>query len=114
MNISSIVVLTKQECLNEVIEKLNSLDFCDYFFDDGEGRIVVTIEGQDIADEMQKLGIIENIPNVISAQMQMSYSEEELDSLKDELEKTSNIPDVLTTEIDAKYIVYNGDLKGKM
>jgi hypothetical protein len=45
-----------------------------------------TIEGDGVQEELKKLKVIEAIPNVISADMQMAYSQEELDSHLEVLE----------------------------
>jgi len=114
MNISSIVVQTKAEFLDEVVESLKKCDVCDYHMHDELGRIIVTIEGKGVEEELKKLRVIENIPHVATADMQMAYSEEELSSHMDVLENADVVPKVLNDEdIDPKDIVYNGDLKKK-
>ena len=45
MNLSSIVVLTKPENLEEVLASIKSSDFCEYHLHDEKGRIIVTVEG---------------------------------------------------------------------
>jgi len=114
MNISSIVVQTKAEFLEEVVEALKNCDVCDYHMHDELGRIIVTIEGSGVEEELKKLRVIENIPHVAAADMQMAYSEEELSAHMDVLENAEVVPKVLNDEdVDPKDIVYNGDLKRK-
>lgn len=114
MNISSIVVQTKAEFLEEVVEALKNCDVCDYHMHDELGRIIVTIEGSGVEEELKKLRVIENIPHVAAADMQMAYSEEELSAHMDVLENADVVPKVLNDEdVDPKDIVYNGDLKRK-
>ena len=114
MNISSIVVQTKAEFLDEVVEALKNCDVCDYHMHDELGRIIVTIEGSGVEEELKKLRVIENIPHVAAADMQMAYSEEELSAHMDVLENAEVVPKVLNDEdVDPKDIVYNGDLKRK-
>ena len=49
MNISSIVIQTKPSYVKEVVEVCQKSDFCDYHFcDEEKGKIVVTIEGENI------------------------------------------------------------------
>ena len=48
MNVSSIVVKTKPEHHGEVQAALEAADFCDVHFNDGKGKIVVTVEGENI------------------------------------------------------------------
>jgi nitrate reductase NapD len=73
MNISSIVIQAKPEYVEEIIAVCEANDFCDYHFHDVEkGKIVVTIEGKDIDEEMSKMKKIEQIPHVICADMMMA------------------------------------------
>ncbi len=114
MNISSIVVQTKPECLERVIEDLKASKVCDYHFHDEKGRIIITIEGEGVEEELKKLRVIEQIPHVITADMQMAYSEDELNSNINVLENQDAVPKVLNDkDIDPRDMVYNGDLKRK-
>lgn len=115
MNLSSIVVLTRPEHLEEVIKELISTDFCEYHLHDEKGRIIVTIEGEDTDEEIKKIKMLQAMPNVISAEMVFAYSEDELEKEREKLENAKdNIPDWLN-DPDAKLkdINYGGDLKGK-
>ena len=114
MNISSIVVQTLPKHINEVVESLKNCDVCDYHMHDELGRIIITIEGKGVAEELKKLKVIEAIPHVMSADMQMAYSEDELSSHMEVLENADAVPKVLNDPtIGAADIVYNGDLKKK-
>lgn len=116
MNISSIVIQTKPQYVEEIIAVCEASDFCDYHFHDVEkGKIVVTIEGESIDEEMAKMKKIEQIPHVICADMMMAYSEDELDAEREKLERAEVVPPVLNDEtIALKDIVYKGDLKKKI
>jgi len=115
VNISSIVVQAKSEFIEELVGKLQRCDFCDYHFHDGnKGKIIVTVEGKNIDEEMKKVREIEALEHVISADMMMSYSEEELDAQRDKLLQSSKVPSMLNNEnLDAQDIAYYGDLKKK-
>lgn len=113
MNISSIVVQTLPKNLEEVLKALKASGVCDYFMHDELGRVIVTIEGDGVQEELKKLKVIEAIPNVISADMQMAYSQEELDSHLEVLENSDAVPRVLNEDVKPEDIVYNGDLKQK-
>lgn len=114
MNISSIVVQTMPKYLNEVVENLKNCEVCDYHMHDEKGRIIITIEGAGVAEELEKLKVIEAIPHVIAADMQMSYSEDELDAHMEVINGGDAVPKMLNDDsIDASRIVYNGDLKKK-
>ena len=114
MNISSIVVQTLPKYLEEVVESLKNCDVCDYHMHDELGRIIITIEGTGVQEELKKLKVIEAIPHVMSADMQMAYSEDELNSHLEVLENADAVPKVLNDkDIDVTDIQYNGDLKKK-
>lgn len=78
MNVSSIIVKTAPEHLDEVMDSVNALDLCEVHFNDESGRIVVTIEGETTGEEMTRLRQIQGLPHVLSADLVYSYSEEEL------------------------------------
>ncbi len=114
MNISSIVVQTVPKYLDEVVESLKNCDVCDYHMHDEKGRIIITIEGEGVSEELKKLRVIEEIPHVIAADMQMAYSEDELDQHIEVINNADAVPKMLNDDsIGAKDIIYNGDLKKK-
>lgn len=114
MNISSIVVKTLPKFIDEVVESLKKCDVCDYHMHDELGRIIITIEGAGVEEELKKLRVIENIPHVASADMQMAYSEDELSSHMEVLDGAEVVPRVLNDkDVKVEDIVYNGDLKKK-
>lgn len=114
MNISSIVVQTLPKHINEVVKSLKNCDVCDYHMHDELGRIIITIEGNGVQEELKKLKVIEGIPHVMSADMQMAYSEDELSSHMEVLENADVVPKVLNDNtVEASNIVYNGDLRKK-
>lgn len=112
MNISSIVVQTVPKYLNEVVQSLKDCEACDYHMHDEKGRVIITIEGEGVAEELEKLRVVEAIPHVIAADMQMAYSEEELDAHMKVINSGDAVPKMLNDDsIDARNISYNGDLK---
>jgi nitrate reductase NapD len=114
MNISSIVVQTLPKFVEEVAESLKNCEACDYHLHDEKGRIIITIEGEGVSQELEKLHIVESIPHVIAADMQMAYSEDELDEHMEVLKNQDVVPKMLNDDtIEAKDIIYNGDLKKK-
>jgi len=114
MNISSIVVQTVPKYLDEVVEALKNSDACDYHLHDEKGRIIITIEGEGVSEELKKLKVIEAIPHVVAADMQMAYSEDELDAHMEVLENADAVPKMLhDDDLKPEDIIYNGDLKKK-
>jgi nitrate reductase NapD len=113
MNISSIVVQCRSEYYDEVRERLEQSGLCDYHFGDQEkGKIIITIEGEDVEEEIKKLTAIQEMPHVIAADMMQTYQEDMLDNEIRQLEEADPVPAMLNDDtLDAKDIVYHGDLK---
>lgn len=116
MNVSGIIVQTEKEWTDEVISTLREGTLCDVFFHDSRGRIIVTLEGEGVEEEIRKLRQLEKIPHVISANLAYAYSEEELDRAREQFKtRKDDVPAVLNDDtVRAEEIIYHGDLKGKM
>jgi nitrate reductase NapD len=114
MTLSSILIQAKPENILKLVNQIKNVDFCEYHLhDETKGSIIVTLEGKNTGEEMQKLGEIQKMDYVISAEMIYTYHEDELEQMRENLE-VSKIPDWLNNEnVDAKDIVYHGDLKQK-
>ena len=78
MNVSSIVVTASKEHIENVMDTINAMEFCEVHFFDGKGKMVVTIEGETIDDQMERMKKIQNTPSVISANLAYSYCEDEI------------------------------------
>ena len=114
MNISSIVVQTLPKYLDEVVQSLKDTPECDYHMHDDKGGIIITIEGEGVSEELNKMKVIEALPHVVSAEMQMAYSEDELEANMERLENADLVPKMLNDDdIKVEDIVYRGDLKKK-
>ena len=86
MNVSSIVVKTTAEHLQKVMDIINTYELCEVHFCDPDGRIVATIEGESISEQMDRMKIIQSIPFVFSANLSYSYCEDELAKSLEEIE----------------------------
>ncbi len=113
MNVSSIVVKTMPKYLEEVVQALKDCEVCDYHLHDELGRIIITIEGEGVSEELEKLRVVEGIPHVITADMQMAYSEDELDAHMEVIANGDAVPKMLADEVPLSEVRYNGDLKTK-
>ena len=112
MNVSSIVVQARSEHIDGLVEHFKSEDYVDYHLHDKErGKIIVTVEGAGVEEEIEKLLKIQGTPNVMAADMMMTY-QEELEQERAKLEFADPVPAMLNAEnVNPKDIVYNGDLK---
>ncbi|RRS30597.1 MAG: nitrate reductase [Epsilonproteobacteria bacterium (ex Lamellibrachia satsuma)] len=115
MNISSIVVQALPEYVDELVEFFKKADYVDYYLHDKDkGKIIVTVEGKGVEEEIKKLVKIQQLSHVIAADMMMTYQEDQLDEEIKKLEAEDPVPAVLNeTDIDVRDVVYNGDLKNK-
>ena len=113
MNISSIIVKTRPENYDAVWLNLQESNLCDVHFGDKEkGIIIITIEGENVEEEIDKLRQIEEMPFIISADMHMSYCEEELEKMKEDIDFNKTVEE-LNKEKKVEEINYFGSLKGK-
>jgi len=114
MNVSGILVQTRPEEVETVIQRLKDTNICDVYTHDELGRIVVTIEGEGIDEEIEKLKVIQQTKGVIAADMHYSYSEDELDLAREEFEQADEVPEMLNDDsLRAEQIIYHGDLRKK-
>ena len=86
MNVSGIVVKTTPDHLHDVIADINAIDLCEVHFNDDEGRIVATIEGETIDEQMERMKKIQNMPFVHSANLSYSYCEDEVKTGLDQIQ----------------------------
>ena len=112
MNISGILVQTRSERVEGLVEELKISGICEYHQHDELGRIIVTLEEENTEKEIEQLKKLQKLDGVIAADMIYSYSEEELDQLRDDIDQGGKIPEWLNDpDADAKDIKYSGDLK---
>ena len=111
MNISSIIVMCLSEHEKEVVDIIEECDYARYHMHQN-GKIIVTIEGEDTEEEIAKIRKLEGIPNVISASLHYSYCEDELEEERGRLMEDRDVPLWLNNDsTDAKDISYHGNLK---
>lgn len=114
MNISGILVQTRPENLEVVIAQIKENSCCEYHQHDEKGRIVVTIEGESVDEELNKLNQLKAFKKVIAADMMYAYSEDELEKARANLDANNELPSWLNDpNATAGDIKYNGDLKGR-
>ena len=108
MNISSLVITTLSEKTTQVTDVLKKSELCEYHAHK-DGKIVVTIEGNSVSDEIKIMNQLAKIKNVINVEMIYSYCEDELSGERENLEIENKIPDWLNDEnAKAEDIKYNG------
>lgn len=112
-NVSSLVVLCAPQYIEVLWEKINQIGGAECHYKEESGKIIVTLESQSIEEEIRLLKQIENIEEVLSAQMIYAYHSTELESMRQEIAKQGSVPAVLQNEHDnAQVIAYGGDVQG--
>ncbi|HAS52783.1 MAG: hypothetical protein A2X56_06315 [Nitrospirae bacterium GWC2_57_13] len=85
MNVSSLVVKTAPERMEEVAETLKRSGLCDVFFQDPGGTIIVTVEGNNGDEEIERMKVIQQLPYVLSVGLAYAYSEDELEEARERI-----------------------------
>ncbi|RAX58234.1 hypothetical protein CCZ01_03955 [Helicobacter monodelphidis] len=75
MNISSVIVWFKEGCQQNIRQELAQIQGVECHQEEA-GKMIVTIQGENVSDEVKALRCIESLNGVISAEMVYSYSEE--------------------------------------
>jgi nitrate reductase NapD len=98
MNLSSLIVKVAPGNVEKALATLSQSGLCEVHFHDAiKGMIVVTIEGKDTGEEMDKMKAIEKLPHVFGAALVYAYGEAELDEAVRKIVSRSDnaVPDVL-------------------
>ena len=69
MTISGIVVACRPEHLDEMTQVVNDLAWAEVHYTDPDGRLVVTIEADDVAASMDRLKELQSLPRVVMAEL---------------------------------------------
>jgi len=110
MNISSVIVLSKEKDNRDLIQALKSIEGCDVPLSEGQ-KLIVSIEAENIDAETGIFRKIENTPGVLSAHLVYAYSEDELKQEMKKVEQSSDHPEWLNKDTQARDIPYSGRLK---
>ncbi|NPA51345.1 MAG: chaperone NapD [Aquificae bacterium] len=97
MNISSAVVKVAPKYLNQVLNLLEESQLCEVHFYDDQGKIIITVEANNVSEEMEKFDRISKLDHVLSVDLVYCYSEEELADAIDEFHRLEDkyVPDAL-------------------
>ncbi|CAM2780792.1 chaperone NapD [Helicobacter burdigaliensis] len=110
-NVSSVVVMCKAKDVESLWERLPKILGVECHFKDESGKIVITIEASCIEEEIKTLKQVEAQEGVILAQMMYSYHQKELENLEEKMQQSSEVPNILEEQIDAKNIFYGGNIE---
>ena len=112
-NVSSLVVLCNPSEMEKLWNDINAIENAQCHYQDASGKIIVTLESQNIDQEIKLLKHIESLKGVISAQMIYAYHSKELKDLQENIQKQDSVPSILKDDEQvAEKIVYGGDAQG--
>jgi nitrate reductase NapD len=76
--ISGVVVASRPEHLSEISAKVDELPWAEVHFSDPKGRLVVTLEADDIDESMERMKTLQTLPRVLSAALAEFCSDGEI------------------------------------
>lgn len=89
MNISGVVVRTVQEKIEIVSKNLREGGLCEiHAIDEETGKIIITIEGESVEEEVKKLEQIQKLEGVFTADLAYTYSDQ--DYTREKIESHKN------------------------
>jgi len=77
MTVSGIVVACRPEHIAETTEAVNAFPWAEVHYTDPNGRLVVTIEADDVEQSMDRLQDLQGLPRVLMAELAEFAIEEE-------------------------------------
>lgn len=89
MNVSSVIICAAKENIESVINNINAVDYCEVHFFDSGGKIVATIEGESIHEQMERMKKLQSLPDVFNVNLSYSYCEEEIAGAVEEMRQHS-------------------------
>ncbi|MBK1971405.1 chaperone NapD [Campylobacter sp. TTU-622] len=106
MNLSSVLILTKEENQEKLIQDINQVPNCSVEMSEN-GKIIVVIESENLEDELNSYKKLEKLSNIISISMVFSYQD-----LDDDIQKAINSGAIETIEKNekAENIEYYGSI----
>ncbi|MBK1964690.1 oxidoreductase [Campylobacter novaezeelandiae] len=106
MNLSSVLILTKEENQEKLIQDINQVPNCSVEMSEN-GKIIVIIESENLEDELSSYKKLEKLSNIISISMVFSYQD-----LDDDIQKAINSGAIETIEKNekAENIEYYGSI----
>lgn len=109
MNLSSVLIVAKQEYQEELCKQINATSKCSVELCEGD-KMIVIIESETLEEELNAFKNLEKLSNVISINMVFSYQD-----LDDDIQKAINSGAIKTIEKKekAENITYYGSIFNK-
>lgn len=91
-NLSSVLILSKEEYVDELKNAISKIPFCSVELCENE-KIIVVIESENLEDELNSYKMLEKLPHIISINMVFSYQD-----LDEDMQKAINSGAIKTIE----------------
>ncbi|MCX2682990.1 chaperone NapD [Campylobacter sp. MIT 21-1685] len=96
MNVSSVLIVAKEQYVEELLLRINAIENCSVEASEKE-RIIVVIESDNLENELVAYKKLENLPNIISINMVFSYQD-----LDEDIQKAQNSIALCSVEKEQK------------
>lgn len=111
MNISSIIIRAKSANWQNLLEQINKIAYTEVALEDSQkGIIIATIQAPDTGKDIASLKEISQLKDVLSADMHLTYSEEEFKGCEININEVAELID--TTPVEE--MKYSGDVNNLM
>lgn len=109
-NLSSVLILAKRECVDDLKKAISKIPFCSVELCENE-KIIVVIESENLEDELNSYKMLEKLPNIVSINMVFSYQD-----LNDDMQKAINSGAIETIEKNesAESVRYYGSVFNRL
>ncbi len=110
MNVSSIIIRAKRDDWENLLDEINAITHTQVALDERDkGLIIATIEAPNTKEDIQSLEQITKLKGVASADMHLTYNEEELKDCQLSMRDSAKTMELIDTKaIDE--ITYSGDV----
>ncbi|AJC94292.1 periplasmic nitrate reductase assembly protein [Campylobacter volucris] len=110
MNLSSVLIVSKKEKIEQIKEKIEKVPFCSVELVQDD-KIVVIIESENLEDELSAYKNLEKLDDIISINMVFSY--QDLDEEREKILKANFQADDFNEKLKKDNLEYYGNIYKK-
>ncbi|QOR00671.1 chaperone NapD [Campylobacter sp. 2014D-0216] len=107
MNLSSVLILSKEEKISKLKEQIQNIPCCSVELIEEE-KIIVVIESENLEDELKAYKQLEQLDGVVSINMVFSY--QDLDEEREKILKSNFKSDAFDENLKKDDIEYYGNI----
>lgn len=110
MNLSSVLIVSKKEKIEQIKEKIEKVPFCSVELVQDD-KIIVIIESENLEDELSAYKNLEKLDDIISINMIFSY--QDLDEEREKILKANFQADDFNEKLKKDNLEYYGNIYKK-